>query len=86
MGKEFKTYDNTILQVGKKYRWSGFSESLYVDTSWINTKCKIIKIDEDKIYIYDYVDEKEWVFSNKDLQKMQVTFKKLFFARLISLI
>ena len=84
--KEFKTYDNTILQVGKKYRWSGFSEGLYVDTSWSNMKCKIRKIEEDKIYIYDYDDGKEWAFTNEQLKKKQVTFKKMFFAKLLSMI
>ena len=74
--KEFKTYDNTILVEGKKYNWSGFSEGLYTDTSWKNLKCKIRKISEDSIDIYDYDDNKEWTFSSNDLKRNRVTFKK----------
>ena len=74
---EYKTYDNTILVEGKKYRWSGYCESgLYTSTKWTNLKCKIRKIDDDKIFIYDYDDDKEWIFTNKELLENKVTFKK----------
>ena len=75
MSKEFKTYDNTILVEGKKYRWSGFSEGLYTDYTWKDMKCKVRKIEGDKIFIYDY-DEKEHEYNNKSLSKMRITFKR----------
>jgi len=77
MSKIIKLIDNTILQESRKYRWSGFSEGLYVDTSWKNLKCKIEKIEDDAIFIYDYSDNKEWVFTKEDLLKNRVTFRKL---------
>ena len=74
---EYKTYNNTILVEGKKYRWSGYCESgLYTSTKWTNLKCLIRKIDGDKINIYDYEDNKEWEFTNKELHKNRVTFNK----------
>ena len=82
MKKKIKLIDNTILQEKKKYRWSGFSKGLYVDTSWTNLKCKIEKIEDDTIFIYDYSDNKEWEFSKEGLQKNQVTFRKLFLGLL----
>ena len=74
--KEYKTYDNTILIEGKKYRWSGYSEGHYVDTVWSFSRCKIRKIEGNKIFIYDYSDNKEWEFTNKSLRENRVTFKK----------
>jgi hypothetical protein len=73
---EYKTYDNTILVEGKKYRWSGYSEGLYTDFGWKNFKCKIRKIDDDKIFIYDYSDNKEYKYTNEGLKRNGVTFKK----------
>ena len=82
MKKEFKTYDNTILVEGKRYRWSGNSDGIYTSFKWSNTHCKIIKIDTDKIHIYDYSDIKEYVFTNHLLEKSQITFKKTFLGLL----
>jgi hypothetical protein len=76
MSKEFKTYDNTILVEGKKYRWSGFKEGLYWDNSWKYCKCKIRKIEGDKIFIYDYDDMKEYDYDNNGLSNLQITFKR----------
>ena len=76
MNKEFKTYDNTILEEGKIYRWSGFSEGLYSDYRWIDMKCKIRKIEDDKIFIYDYNDIKEYDYDNEGLRKLRITFKR----------
>lgn len=76
MKKEFKTYDNTILEEGKKYRWSGFSEGLYSNRSWSHCKCKIRKIEGERIFIYDYDDMKEYDYTNSGLQNMRVTFKR----------
>jgi len=74
---EFKTYDNTILVEGKKYKWSGYCDSgLYTSTKWTNIKCKIRKIEEDKIFIYDYYDNKEWIFTNKELCENNVKFNQ----------
>lgn len=73
---EYKTYDNTILIVGEKYYWSGSSEGLYTVTHWRNLKCKIRRVDGDRIFIYDYGDNKEWEFSGNDLRKNGVIFKK----------
>jgi len=75
MSKEFKTYDNTILEEGKTYKWSGYSEGLYSDYRWIDTKCKIRKIEGDKIFIYDYNDLKEYEYDNTKLKNMNITFK-----------
>lgn len=75
MEKEFKTYDNTILVEGKKYRWSGFSDGLYTSYRWIDRKCKIRKIEGDKIFIYDYDDIKEYEYDNKGLQTMEINIK-----------
>lgn len=75
---EYKTYDNTILVEGKKYRWSGYCESgLYTSTKWTNLKCKIRKIDGNQIFIYDYDDNKEWIFTKEELEENSVTFKKI---------
>jgi hypothetical protein len=74
---EFKTYDNTILIQGKKYWWSGYCDcGLYTSESWHNTKCKIRKIEGNKIFIYDYQDNKEWEFTNEELCKNNVRFLK----------
>ena len=78
MKKRIKLNDRTILQEKKRYRWSGCSEGLYVDTSWYNMRCKIEKIEGDKIFIYDYSDNKEWEFTKDNLTKNGVVFKKLF--------
>ena len=75
---KIKLNDDTILQEKKKYRWSGFSEGLYIDTSWKNLKCKIEKIEDDTIFIYDYSDNKELIFTKEDLSRNKVTFRKLF--------
>ena len=75
--KKFKTYDNSILIVGEKYKWSGFCESgLYSSTSWKDLKCKVERIENGKIFIYDFLDNKEWEFTNDELRKNMVTFKK----------
>ena len=75
MKQEYKTYDNTILIVGKKYYWSGYSEGLYTDFIWRNFKCKIKRIEGDTIFIYDYSDNKEYDYKNDGLQKNAVKFK-----------
>jgi len=78
MRKRIKLNDKTILQERKRYRWSGYSEGLYVDISWYNKRCKIEKIDGDIIFIYDYSDNKEWEFTKDELTKSNVVFRKLF--------
>ena len=72
---EYKTYDNTILVEGKKYKWSGCSDGLYTSHRWTDMKCKIRKIDGDIIYIYDYYDNKEYKFTKEDLRLTSITFK-----------
>ena len=74
--KTFKTYDDTILVEGKKYRYSGCCDNLYNSFSWIDMKCKILKIEDDKIYIYDYDDMKEIIYTNRCLKNNNITFKK----------
>ena len=74
---EFKTYDNAILIEGKKYWWSGHCDcGLYTSESWHRNKCKIRKIEGDRIFVYDYGDGKEWEFTNEELRKNSVTFLK----------
>lgn len=73
----FRTYDGTILKEGRKYLWSGFKEGLYNDFTWVDFKCKIVKIDGIFITIYDYDDNKEYDFVNKGLEGNNVTFKKI---------
>ena len=75
--KEFKTYDDSILVEGKKYKWSGFSEGHFFDERWIDTKCKIRKIEGEIVYIYDYNDNKEYKFDNYSLKSTNITFKPI---------
>jgi len=73
---KYKTYDNTILVEGKKYKWSGYCDSgLYTSTKWSNMKCKITKINSNIVFIYDYDDNKEYTFTNEELCKNKVIFK-----------
>jgi hypothetical protein len=74
--KKYKTYNNTILIQGKKYRWSGLCGNLYSIKNWENIKCKITKIDGDTIFIYDYHDNKELEFTNEILLKNKIIFCK----------
>lgn len=46
-------------------------------------KCKIKKIDGDKIFIYDYDDNKELEFTNDELRKNMVIFKNKFIIKLV---
>ena len=77
MRKEFKTYDCTILKDGKSYRWKGVTENLYNTIRW-KGYCKIRKIEGDKIFIYDYFDNKEYEYTNVGLEKSQIEFKRIF--------
>lgn len=74
--KEFKTYDLTILKLNKKYFWSGCSENLYTSYKWNDNSCKIIKIENNKIFIYDYYDNKEYDYDNNSLKENNVLFIK----------
>ena len=75
--KTFRTSDRTILVEGKKYRWSGFNDaSRFFNYRWIGLKCKVTKIDGDKITIYDYDDDEETTFDNEALDKINAKFVK----------
>lgn len=76
MKNTFKAPDGTILVEGRKYRWNGFNEMVLCDFSWYGSKCKIAKIDGDKITIYDYDDKKEIVFTKDGLDKISARFEK----------
>lgn len=77
---EFKTYDNTILVIGKKYRWSGHIYQLYNSFAWDKNLCKIRKIENDKIFIYDYSENKEYEYNNINLEENKIIFKKTLFG------
>lgn len=82
-------YRGFVLKEGKKYRWSGFEEGHYRDTEWKKLKCKIIKIDGDKISIKQSVFSKNFSFrdspdevvefSKEKLDKLGVKFQKRWF-------
>ena len=78
--KTFKTYNGMLLEEGKKYSWNGHSVEQNHDYKWTNFKCKIKKISEGKITIYDYQDKKEYVFTGDSLEKNKcefILFKKI---------
>jgi len=77
MKNTFRTSDRTILVEGKKYRWSGYNDtSRFFDYRWVGSKCKVTKIDNDKITIYDYDDKEEITFNNESLDKINARFEK----------
>lgn len=77
MKNTFKTSDRTILVEGKKYRWCGYNDtSRFYDYRWVGLKCKVTKIDGDKITIYDYDDKEETTFDNDGLNKINARFEK----------
>ena len=59
--------DNTLLKVGKLYKYSGETENLYNIIIWNNTLCKIIKITDEKIHVYESFNNKLYIFSINDV-------------------
>jgi hypothetical protein len=67
-------YNGTILEEGKKYKWSGCSKSTYEKHTWMNFRCKIKKIDGVEITIYDYEQGAEYIFTDDGFIKIGATF------------
>jgi len=78
--KTIKLLDYTIIKEKKLYFWSGHTEGLYTSYTWKNNLCKINKIDDNgKIFIYDYLDNKEYEYDVKSLDEIEAVFKRWFF-------
>ncbi len=77
MAQTFKTQNNEILEVGKKYRWSGTSDGLYTSYTWKKFKCKITKIETNKVFVYDYDDNTEVGYTDEDLKRQRISFKSI---------
>ena len=74
MKKTITIYNGTILEEGKKYKWSGQSKSLYENHAWQNFRCKIKKIDGVEVTIYDYEQGAEYIFTDNGFIKMNASF------------
>ena len=74
MKKTIKIYDGTILEEGKKYKWSGHSDDMYYNHIWNNFRCKIKKIDGIEITIRDYENETDYIFTDSGLIKIEAKF------------
>lgn len=87
--KTITIYNGTILEEGKKYKWSGQSSSLYENHVWQNFRCKIKKIDGVEITIYDYEQGAEYIFTDDGFKKISATFIPIenfgFFKKLFKL-
>jgi len=89
MKKTITIYNGTILEEGKRYKWSGQSKDLYQNHTWMNLLCKIKKIDGVEITIYDYENGADYIFTDDGLIKVQATFTPIekckFFKNLFKL-
>jgi len=74
--KKIRLLNGTILKEGKKYNWGGHTESLYTSYTWHSDKCKIVKISDEFITIYDYDEDAEYDYTIKQLAEIQATFKR----------
>jgi hypothetical protein len=74
MKKTITIYNGTILEEGKKYRWSGNSNTEYDKHIWMNFRCKIKKIDGIEITIYDYEQGAEYIFTDNGFIKVGAIF------------
>jgi len=81
--KEIILHDGTVLVEGKRYKWSGVSEGLYTKLIWTESRCRIKKIVGDKIYIYDYDDNKQYEYTKYAIRVNMINFKKSHFYGLI---
>mgnify|MGYP001285297469 CR=1 FL=1 len=66
-------FNGIILEEGKRYRWSGSRD----DWNFKNMKCKIMKVETNCIYIYDYDDNFEYQYTNENLKDINAIFKKI---------
>jgi hypothetical protein len=86
MKKTITIYDGTVLEEGKKYRWSGKTENSYGSYVWDNFRCKIRRINGIEITIYDYENRVEYIFTDNGLIKIGAKFVLIktfgFFAKL----
>lgn len=76
MKATIKLLNGNILKEKKRYRWSGHTEGLYTGFSWKNFLCKVTKIKDGVISIYDYDENSEYDYTLKDLQEMDAKFKR----------
>ena len=72
--KTITIHNGTVLEEGKKYKWSGQDDYLNGGHSWNNFRCKIKKIVGIEITIYDYENRSEYIFSDDGLIKIQAKF------------
>jgi hypothetical protein len=68
MRATIRLLNGNILKEKKRYRWSGHTEGLYTGLSWKNFPCKVTKIKDGVISIYDY--------NLQDLDEIDATFKR----------
>jgi len=69
--------DNTVLK-NKWYLWSGTAKGLYLDTIWKYNLCKVTVKANDIIYVYDILDNKEYMFTREHIQTNNIKFSKIF--------
>ena len=81
----YKNYNFENLQKGKRYLWSGHSESLYTSYTWKNHLCKITSISEKSIRIYDYLDKRSYEYAIRDMEQTSAKFIKPFYTNLMLL-
>jgi hypothetical protein len=79
MKTTIKLLNDNILKEGKRYLWSGHTESLYSSLTWKNDLCKVTKIKDGVISIYDYSENSEYDYTLEQLNKIDATFRRLFF-------
>jgi len=69
----FKTYKGEELEEGKRYRWYASVD----DFAFKNMKCKIMKSELNKVYIYDYETNSEYEYTNNNLEYINAFFKRM---------
>lgn len=74
MKKTITIYNGTVLEEGKKYRWSGQSDNPYSQYKWNNFRCKIRRIEGVEITIYDYEQGMEYIFTDSGFVMIGATF------------
>lgn len=82
---KIKLEDNTILKDKHFYTWSGKIDNLYNNFSWENILCRI-SIDEEKklIHVYEIYDNKDYIYTYKDINYFNFNHWWCFFKRKIN--
>jgi len=77
MKTKIKLLNDNILKEGKRYLWSGHTDSLYTSLTWKHNPCKITKIKDGVVSVYDYFDNSEYDYTLEQLKIIQAKFRRI---------